>query len=524
VSRVLRSRVALVVAFLVTRLLILALFDPTIHKGDQQHYLRVAQSIFDHGASGYFDPGFVVERGDYYPFFRGDSEDPDGKYNPIFWDPLYPLFVSGVFATLGESPDQVRWAQILISFLTMWIGMGAVRRMFPAQTNAPFIFAWLFVAYLPLAGFTTKILSETLDAFLLVSLVWVATGLMGGSLARFVGFGLLLGLYTQVKSYFLHFIPLIVLLVGLLHWWRARTEPGNDAAAETASLGFLAPRLALIAAATFLALWPTYIRTANLTQGTAAISTKGPWNFWKDNNNFRLVAHDWRQRNLKVHHWLEEYYETGSAALVSPQLYGVYPDPKHPSVRPPCDAPLSEMAACERSAAIAWVLEDPLRLIRRALAKTANLWSPNNAIFNRSRPGPLTWQQNYRYPLPPWLRWVLQLFVIGLYIAVGVGFFAAIAGPVRSTADRFGRVFTLSSVAFLTFVVVPLGHGVSRFRLPFMVLILMFAALAFARRSALHAEIVAACATRPLRTACVGLCFLFWAGIVAVKLPLLLAP
>ena len=523
-SRVSRSRVALAVAFLVTRLLILALFDPTVHEGDQRHYLRVAQSIFDHGVGGYFDPGFVVERGDYYPYFRGDVEDPDGKYNPIFWDPLYPLFVSGVFAVLGDSPDRVRWAQILISFLTMWVGMDAVRRMFPGQTNAPFVFAWLFVAYLPLAGYTTKIMSETLDTFLLVSLVWVVTGLKRGSLARFVGFGLLLGLYTQIKSYFLWFVPLVVLFVGLLNWWRGHAEPGNDAVAETASLRFLAPRLALIAAATFLALWPTYVRTANLTQGAAVISTKAPWNFWKDNNNFQLVAHDWRQPDVRVHRWLRTYYRTGATALVSPRMYRVYADPNDPNVRPPCDAPLSEMAACERNAAIAWALEDPIRFIRRALAKTANLWSPNNYIFNRAPPGKLAWHQNFRYPLPTWLRWVLQVLVIGLYIAVGVGFFAAIAGPVRSDADRFGRAFVLLGVVFLTFVVVPAGHGVSRFRLPLMVPILMFAALAFARRSALRSEIVAACGAQPLRTACVGLGFLFWAGIVAVKLPLLLTP
>lgn len=514
-----RSQLVWVVAaLLVTRLALLALFDPEIHRGDQAQYLRVAQSLSDWGVAGYLDPGYHVVRGDYYPYFRGDASDPDGPYNPIFWDPLYPVFVAGVLALAGPSPDAVRWAQFLLSLATLGIGISALRRMFPSAPRVPLVFGWLFVAYLPFAGFVTKIMAETLDAFLIASLIWAVTRLPKGAWKAVLTFGLLLGVYTSIKSYFFQMMPLVV---GLAGWWYWRESSGEVLAVRAR---YVAPRLALIVLAVVAVLAPTWERTSNLTGGVAMISTKGPWNFWKDNNNLQIVRHDWREPNVKVHVWLDEYFKRGSAEAVSPELKRVYADPTHPLVRPPCVAPLAELSSCERNRAVAWALEDPLRFVGRALVKVSNLWSPNNYIFNRGPSGKLAWHQNYRFQLPDTLRWLLQFWVVGLYIAVGLGFFAALTVPPQSRADRYARGFALLCLVFLTFVVVPVGHGVSRFRLPFMLPVLMYAAFAYERRAALSQDVRGwlrgTSRLRWLWTA--G--FAFWALLVASKLPLLLKP
>ena len=79
----------ILLAFLITRLAVLVLYAPEIHDGDQVHYTRVARSIMDHGLSGFFDPGYIVQKGSYYPWFENNHSLPDGQYNSIFWDGVW---------------------------------------------------------------------------------------------------------------------------------------------------------------------------------------------------------------------------------------------------------------------------------------------------------------------------------------------------------------------------------------------------------------------------------------------------
>ncbi len=73
-----RRVLPIVVAFLITRLLVLALYAPEIVWGDQLQYVRIANSNLDHGWLDYLDPGFVLEAGSYYPYFKNSPSLPDG--------------------------------------------------------------------------------------------------------------------------------------------------------------------------------------------------------------------------------------------------------------------------------------------------------------------------------------------------------------------------------------------------------------------------------------------------------------
>jgi hypothetical protein len=509
-------RVALIViAFLITRLSILALFAPEIHAGDQVQYDRAARSIIDHGFRHYLNPGFVVQKGSYYPYFRNHPSLPDEPYNPIFWDPLYPLFLSAIYQVAGVSHGAVRLVQLLLSLLTLLIGMDTVRRLFPRHPRGAELFGWMTVAYLPFAGFVTKLLSETLDAFLLTSILWITTRLPRSLPGTFFAFGALLGLYASIKSYWVQLLPAVLVLTGWLLWRSER---------ECMAWKSQALRLLLVLAGAALVLTPTYIRNHNVGAGTLLVSTKGGWNLWKDNNHFRIENHAWREPGLNIHAWLEAYYRLGSTDRVPTSLKGVYYDDAVTRIRPPCDGSLDELVACERRNAIAFFLEDPLRFARRALEKNANLWSPNNYIFSRAPPGPMAWNQNYRIELPTAARYLLQIWVIVCYLLAMLAFFVGIAAPSESAAHRHGRAFVVLFLLFLTLVVVPWGHGVTRFRLPYMVPILIFAVLGLTGARRVFPQPGRLDRRSVGRTAAVFALAALLAAVGVSRLPTLLAP
>jgi hypothetical protein len=510
-----RRVLLIVVAFLITRLLVLALYAPEIVWGDQLQYIRIATSNLDHGWLDYLNPGFVLEAGSYYPYFKSSPSLPDGQFNPIFWDPLYPLFISAIYELAGPSNGAVRVVQLLLSLFTLLLGMDVVRQMFPGSPRAREWFGWFFVAYLPFAGFITKLFTETLDAFLFTFILWMIVRLQRSAFLGFLALGALLGMYVSIKSYFL---PLLPAVFALLWWILWRAEGERDARRGQAA------RLLTVLAGIVVVLAPTYVRNYNLTGGTALLSTKGSWNLWKDNNHFRIENHAWREQGVDVHKWLLKYYRLGSVDLVPTSLEGVYYDPAETNVRPPCDSDLDELIACERNNAIAFMLEDPLRFAKRALEKNANLWSPNNFIFNRAPPGKWGWMQNYRIELPTPVRYLLQIWVILCYAAAMLLFFVGITVPGGSGAHRIVRGFVALVLLYVTFVVVPWGHGENRYRLPYMVPILMFSVL-----GALHGRTVLAQLARPTarsagRAAILVALVALFVALNLSRLPVLLAP
>ena len=76
----------------------------------------------------------------------------------------------------------MRVVQLLLSLFTLLLGMDVVRRMFPDLPRAREWFGWFFVAYLPFAGFVTKLFAETLDAFLLTCTLWMIVRLQRSAL------------------------------------------------------------------------------------------------------------------------------------------------------------------------------------------------------------------------------------------------------------------------------------------------------------------------------------------------------
>lgn len=506
-----RKVVAILAVFAITRLVVWWLYDPGVGRGDETQYLRIAESIATHGASGYLDPGYRLERvPGFYPYFHGHKSLPDGQFNPIFWDPLYPLFLAISSFVFGPSPAAVRALQLLISAATLLLGISIVRELFPRNPQASKTFGWLFVAFLPFAGYVTKLLGETLDAFFLTLMIWLMIRLGADRLRHSFSLGLLLGCYVSLKSYWFQLLPL---LMAFAWWARARTAP----APVTTTRQLL--HAVLVVSGCALLLTPTFVRNHNIGDVSFTVSTKSSWNFWKDNNNFLVENHNWRAPGLKIRSWLKPYYESGNVDQVSRLLEGVYYDPSQP-VRPPCDVPLPELTACERDRAVAFFIEDPLRFIRRALEKNLNLWSPNSYVFNRAPPGNWAWNQNLRIELPTVVRYALQIWGIAAYLLVMFASFIGFASQAQSPRDQVTRALVALCIGCLIFIVVAVGHGLTRFRLPYMVPLAMYAALGLsvARRTFLEPE------GRTRRLLVAGGLSLLMLTVVFLRLPALLAP
>jgi len=280
----------------------------------------------------------------------------------------------------------------------------------------------------------------------------------------------------------------------------------------------------MVLAGIVVVLAPTYMRNYNLTGGALLISTKGSWNLWKDNNHLRIENFAWREQGGNVRDWLLAYNRLGSVDLVPTSLEGVYYDPAETNVRPPCDTSLDELTTCERKNAMAFMLEDPLRFAKRAVEKNANLWSPNNFIFNRAPPGKWGWMQNYRIELPTPVRYLLQIWVILCYAAAMLLFFVGITVPGESGAHRIVRAFVALVLLYVTFVVVPWGHGETRYRLPYMVPILMFSVLGALRGRAQLVQLARPTARSAGRAAVLVMLAAFFVALNLSRLPFLLAP
>ena len=111
-----------------------------------------------------------------------------------------------------------------------------------------------------------------------------------------------------------------------------------------------------------------------------------------------------------------------------------------------------------------------------------------------------------------------------LYVGVMLAFFLGITARSTNEGQRYACAFVSLCLLFLVFVVISVGHGVSRFRLPFMLPISMFAVLGFARTRSLIDDLEMSTWTGRVRGGILGLLVVALLLLCVVKLPLLLAP
>ena len=146
---------------------------------------------------------------------NGFSRVPNSSVPMIRRVPLYPLFLALIYRTWGHSFDAVRALQIFLVALTALIGYLMARMIFKGKFA--FLSFFLIGFWPPLIVFSTRIMSEVLNTFLLsLSILCLVMLLHRRSIILAFVSGLFIGITTLCKAttaLFPFFVFLFLILV-----------------------------------------------------------------------------------------------------------------------------------------------------------------------------------------------------------------------------------------------------------------------------------------------------------------------
>jgi glycosyltransferase involved in cell wall biosynthesis len=139
----------------------------------------------------------------------------------VISEPLYPLFLSGVFYLFGSSWDVVRVIQIILFACIVLFVFFIAEELFGRKIA--FYSGLLMALFYPLAGMTGRLLREVFFTFLIVIFIWsILKAIKVRQKKWFIFSGIFLGLaiLTNVIVQFLPFLILFNLLVIFRQNWK----------------------------------------------------------------------------------------------------------------------------------------------------------------------------------------------------------------------------------------------------------------------------------------------------------------
>ena len=164
---------------------------PLYGGGDEQYYDKVAMNILE-GHDFCYDLG-------------------ESCVEP---QPLYPLFLSGIFYVFGHNFDAVRIVQIILFAFISVLSFLLARRLFGLKVG---IYSGMLIGlFYPLAGYCGALYREVFFSFLVILFVYCLYQAYFSEKRIWFGFsGIILGLImlTNAVTYFL---PLLIILVFLI--------------------------------------------------------------------------------------------------------------------------------------------------------------------------------------------------------------------------------------------------------------------------------------------------------------------
>jgi 4-amino-4-deoxy-L-arabinose transferase-like glycosyltransferase len=403
----------------------------------------------------------LVEHGEYaFTPGRPDSLRP----------PLYPALVAGVYRLFGlENYQAVRLLQAALS-----LGLVVLMYRVGSAVYAPRVGLWLAglcCFYPTLLGFNNLLLTEVLFTFLLCAFCALLIGaLRRGSLAWLAGAGVVLGLAALTRSVLWLFPPVLAvfLLLAFGGGWRRRLL-----AAVTVVAAFTLP------------VGPWAVRNTRLQKTFTVIDVMGGRNFMMGNYRYTPLYRSWAAIEIEGEEsWIHEVVTT-------------YP-------APPEGRTQGQIDKLAMRQALRFVLANPGLTARRDLVKFFDFWGLERELAAGADRGLFG-------PVPRPLVLLLTAAICASYVlALFAGVFGAVLAP---PGDRRVHLFLLLLVAFVCGLHT-LAFGHSRYHLPLMPLVLLYAASAVVHRHALWGRR----RSRSFRLAC-ALCAVFvggWAWTLAV--------
>lgn len=351
--------------------------------------------------------------------------------------PLYPAFVASVYAVAGVGNyAAVRLAQAVISLLTAGVLFALGRTVADRRTANWLVGIYCF--YPSLLGYTNLLLTETLFTFLLTAAIYCCVRVLNrGSIIWAVATGLVLGLATLTRSILWLAPPfLAVFLVAAL-----RIPWTNRVCGVTALLCSFAAVIA-----------PWSIRNTHLQQTFTVVDVMGGRNFMMGNYEHTPLFRSWDAIAIESpNSWIDKVMADSTPEQRRTQ------------------GMIDKLAMRQ---GLAFVAENPGLTAKRDLVKFFDFWGLERELIAGAGRG-------YFGDWPPSLLILSAYAICGAYATVLLlGIFGAL---VIGLPDA--RVSWLLScvIAFVCGLhTITFGH--SRYHLPLMPLIMIFAAQAIVHR------------------------------------------
>jgi 4-amino-4-deoxy-L-arabinose transferase-like glycosyltransferase len=383
-------------------------------------------------------PLFVADERDYDALATHLAATGQYAYQPgvptSLRPPLYPALVAGVYRLAGpQSHTLVRLVQALLGTLTVALVWQLGRRLYDERTGL--VAAAIVAAYPSLVAATGLILTETLFTFLLVAGVtllveyrlrggwgWVAAG------------SAMLALAALTRSVLWLFPPILLS-------WVLLAGPGTR---WTARLGH-----AGVAAAAFgLVLLPWTIRNTLLHKTFVTVDVMGGRNFMMGNYEFTPLDRPWDAISME-----------GERAWHH-VLLAAYPD------RPPLTQGQLDKLALKYG--LNYVRRHPVQTLVRDVAKFFHFWQLEREVVAGLARG--WWGE-----LPRWAVMAVAAVIVSSYVVV---LLSGVWGALRAMSGCPAGVVLLVLVIALVCGIHTLVFGHSRYHLPLMPLVGVFAAAA----------------------------------------------
>jgi len=352
--------------------------------------------------------------------------------------PLYPALVAGIYAICGhQNHDAVRVVQSMLGLATVALVYWLARGMF-GTTTAVWA-AGLTCFYPSLVGTSCLLLTETLFTFLVVLFVaLVATWLQTRALASLIGIGLVLGLASLTRSVLWLFPPFLMLFLVI------------------AMRGVRWPRrlaLAALPVAVFaLTIAPWAVRNTRLQQTFITVDVMGGRNFMMGNYEYTPLYRAWDAISVSG----ERSWDSMLARA-------------EPTYRQTTQGQRDKLAL---RYGLRYALANPGQTLHRTIVKFCNFWQLERELVAGASRG--SWGVTNQAVVLG-----LGIAIVGAYVAAMVagifGFLLTrphIAGMGGFTLLLIGFVCLIHSAVF--------GH--SRYHLPLMPVVLVYAASAIVHR------------------------------------------
>ena len=404
---------------------------------DEASYRLRAEALLD-------GQGFV---GSYQSWVGHEGRPIDLPQYPGAWQPPgQTLWLAAALALGDRSVAAARFGQVLLGSLAVFLVYLLGRAWFGHRQGL--VAAWLCALYPNLIAYSHYLWSEPLFTALLLSALWLVTRRAGAPGAGdALAAGALLGLAALTRAAALYMLPLVA-------GWLLVARRAHPHAARRAA--------ALLVAAAFVVVLPWSVRNTRLHDGFVLIETNAPYNLWRGNGPDSFAGRDdpgtaryaWPFDGIPItpvgNRTARRLVEETKLALEKPA---------------PTDIEIMQHA---RRAASEEIRARPGTFVARIPTRLVDLWNPTSFLLRHLRIGAYG-------AVPAPLEAALSIASVLSYAAV-----MALAGIGIWMTRRRPETWLVVLFALLLSVMSAASFGLTRFRVPWMPLAMLMAALPLA--------------------------------------------